>query len=128
MCTQGLPLRRIGSIHSHLARRPRCSVCQRDSSKGAHFDYPKDPGNSTVRRDALVRHRRATKSQEPWHCSVRTSLSHKTVGRRDGKAGCVVCLAPTVDTPTDAAMFSFMGNLICGFAAAYSLAVRDRRA
>ena len=28
MCTQGLPLRRIGSIHSRLARRPRRTVCQ----------------------------------------------------------------------------------------------------
>ena len=60
--------------------------------------------------------------------SVQQLESRKTVGRRDGKAGRVVCLAPTVDTPTDADMFSFMGNLICGFAAAYSLAVRDRRA
>lgn len=70
----------------------------------------------------------APEVQGPWHCSAHASLSHKTVGRRDGKAGRVVCLAPTVDTPTDAAMLSFMGNLICGFAAAYSLAVRDRRA
>ena len=128
MCTQVLHLRRIGSIHSHLARRPRCSVCQRESSMGAYFDNPKDLGNSTVRRDVLVRQRMAPTAREPWHCSVRTSLSHKTVGRRDGKAGRVVRLAPAVDTPTDAAMFSFMGNLICGFAAAYSLAVRDRRA
>lgn len=80
MCTQGLPLRRIGSIHSHLARRPRCSVCQRESSMGAHFDCPKDLGNSTVRRDALVIQRMAPKAQERWHRSVRTSLSHKTVG------------------------------------------------
>ncbi len=83
MCTQGLPLRRIGSIHSHLARRPRCSVCQRDSLMRAYFDYPKDLGDSTVRRDALVRQRMAPKSQGPRHCSVRTSLSHKTVGRWD---------------------------------------------
>ena len=87
MCTQGLPLRRIGSIHSHLARRPRCSVCQRDSSKGAHFDYQKDPGNSTVRRDALVRQWIAQEVQEPWHCSVRTSLSHKTVVIETGCLG-----------------------------------------
>lgn len=36
--------------------------------------------------------------------------------------------APTTETSTGAAMFSVMGKLICGFAAAYSLAVRDRRA
>lgn len=64
MCTQVLHLRRIGSIHSHLARRPRGSVCQRESSMGARFDYPKDLGNSTVRRDALVRQRMAPKAQE----------------------------------------------------------------
>lgn len=28
MCTQGLPLRRIESIHSHLDRRSRGQVCQ----------------------------------------------------------------------------------------------------
>lgn len=83
MCTQGLPLRRIGSIHSHLARRPRCSVCQRDSSMRAYFDYPNDLGDSTVRRHALTRQRMAPKAQEPWHCSVRTSLSRKTVGFRN---------------------------------------------
>lgn len=31
---------------------------------GAYFDYPKDLGNSTVRRDALVRQRMADDGHE----------------------------------------------------------------
>lgn len=99
MCTQVLHLRRIGSIHSHLARRPRCSVCQRESSMGAYFDNPKDLGNSTVRRDVLVRQRMAPTAREPWHCSVRTSLSHKTVIFRDGKESAHTAPTVAADNP-----------------------------
>lgn len=48
-------------------------------------------------------------------------MSRKAVGRRDGRAGRVVRLAPTVDTPTDAAMFSLRPHAFRNGTSAYPL-------